>query len=54
MVEAGVELGLEPEFESRLAALADGHAQMLFRVGYAWDEAFASPRRPIDWVSEEV
>ena len=49
-----VQLGLERDFEGRLARLADGHAQMLFRVGYAWDDAFASPRRPVDWVSEEV
>lgn len=25
-------------------------AQMLFRVGYAWDPALPSPRRPLEWV----
>lgn len=25
-------------------------AQMLFRIGYPWDEMAASPRRPTDWV----
>lgn len=28
----------------------DRRAQMLFRVGYPWDRAFASPRRPLEWV----
>lgn len=47
-----LELGLEPEFGDRLAALlGDGRqAQMLFRIGYAWDEAKKSPRRPYAWV----
>ena len=45
-------LGLPQAFGGRLDRLADGHAQMLFRVGYAWDEPFASPRRPVAWVSE--
>ena len=48
------ELDLPPEFGDRLGALADGHAQMLFRVGYPIDDAFASPRRPVDWISEVV
>jgi len=25
-------------------------AQMLFRIGYAWDDAPESPRRPLEWV----
>jgi hypothetical protein len=25
-------------------------AQMLFRIGYPWDDALASPRRPLEWV----
>ncbi len=39
----------EPEFTElaqQLMGRNDVHAQMLFRVGYAWDDAFASPRRP--------
>jgi len=46
------ERGLTQEFGGRLDRLTDGHAQMLFRVGYAWDEPFASPRRPVEWTSE--
>jgi hypothetical protein len=45
-------LGLEPRFTRVLEELlgAERGAQMLFRIGYAWDEAFASPRRPVEWV----
>lgn len=47
-----LELGLEPVFGDRLRALLgdDREAQMLFRIGYAWDEAKKSPRRPFEWV----
>lgn len=43
---------LEPRFTRMLAELVgeDRRAQMLFRIGYPWDEAFASPRRPLEWV----
>ena len=46
-------LGLDPHFTSVLNELLgpDRGAQMLFRIGYAWDHAYASPRRPIDWVT---
>lgn len=37
-------------FGDRLAALVGEHAQLGFRVGYAWDAAGPSPRRPVDWV----
>jgi len=48
-------LGLEPRFTATLDALAGrSGGQMLFRVGHAWDAAFASPRRPLGWVAEEV
>jgi hypothetical protein len=45
--------GLAPKSTSLLAQLlgsTDRRAQMLFRIGYAWDDANASPRRPIEWV----
>jgi nitroreductase len=42
--------GLAPEFGARLGALAGAGAQMLFRIGVAWDEAGKSPRRPVAWV----
>ncbi|MFO0633887.1 MAG: hypothetical protein U0168_13645 [Nannocystaceae bacterium] len=42
--------GLPGAFGERLAALAGEHAQLGFRVGYAWDEFGPSPRRPVDWV----
>lgn len=43
---------LAPEFGDRLAAMVGDarHVQMAFRVGLAWDPAFESPRRPIEWV----
>ncbi len=48
-------LGLPPRFTEPLVALAGADGpQMLFRVGYPWDAAFASPRRPVGWVAEEV
>lgn len=45
--------GLPPKFAKRLNDLmgaSDRRAQMLFRIGYPWDEALKSPRRPVDWV----
>lgn len=44
--------GLEPRFGRVLEDLIgrERRAQMLFRIGYPWDEAFASPRRPLEWV----
>lgn len=47
-------LGLSPRFTDSLVALAGSDGpQMLFRIGYAWDAAFASPRRPVGWVTGE-
>jgi nitroreductase len=46
-------LGLGPRFTrvlQELAASDDARAQMLFRIGFAIDGAFASPRRPLGWV----
>jgi hypothetical protein len=45
-------LGLTPVFTKILRGFVgeDRRAQMLFRIGYAWDEAFESPRRPLEWV----
>lgn len=45
--------GLEPRSTRFLDGLvgAERRAQMLFRIGYAWDKAFASPRRPLAWVT---
>jgi hypothetical protein len=42
---------LAPRFGDWLRELAPGaaRAQMLFRIGYAWDSAFESPRRPLSW-----
>jgi hypothetical protein len=34
----------------QLMGSADRRAQMLFRIGYPWDDANPSPRRPIEWV----
>ncbi|GAB4540594.1 MAG: nitroreductase family protein [Haliangiales bacterium] len=47
------QLGLEPVFSDLLAELSGGDrgVQMLFRVGYAWDSANKSPRRPLAWVT---
>lgn len=45
--------GLEPRFGTALDSLmgeTGRRAQMLFRIGYAWDQAYASPRRPLAWV----
>lgn len=47
------QLGLPPDFGPRLAALCRqgvSSAQMLFRVGVAWDAPGKSPRRPLAWV----
>jgi hypothetical protein len=46
-------LGLAPRFTrvlQELMATGDRRAQMLFRIGFAIDDAFASPRRPLAWV----
>ena len=46
-------LGRAPRFATILNSLmgaSDRRAQMLFRIGYAWDDALKSPRRPIEWV----
>lgn len=45
-------LGLEPVHTARLSALLkeESRAQMLFRVGTAWEPAKRSPRRPLAWV----
>ena len=46
-------LGQAPRFATILNTLmgaSDRRAQMLFRIGYAWDDALKSPRRPIEWV----
>jgi hypothetical protein len=44
--------GLAPRFGDQLHELAPdaARAQMLFRIGYPWDDAFESPRRPLAWV----
>jgi len=46
-------LGLPPQSTTVLNSLIGvpgRRAQMLFRVGYPWDAAPASPRRPLPWV----
>ena len=46
-------LEIEPQFTSVLTELMDDdsrRAQMLFRIGFPVDRAFASPRRPLSWV----
>lgn len=44
--------GLPPRFGAVLSAIVgkDRRAQMLFRIGHPWDDAFQSPRRPLEWV----
>lgn len=47
-------LGLPLTFTTQLRQLLGSSAmgaQMLFRVGYAWDRATRSPRRPLAWVT---
>lgn len=46
------ERGLPPRFGRFLESLVgEGRrAQMLFRIGYPWDDASKSPRRPLEWV----
>lgn len=46
--------GLEPRFGAQLEEFTgpDLNAQLLFRLGYAWDDPLRSPRRPVDWVVE--
>jgi nitroreductase len=43
---------LEPRFSRVLEGIVgpERRAQMAYRIGYPWDRAFASPRRPLDWV----
>jgi hypothetical protein len=46
--------GLDPRFTSVLGGLlgqGGRRAQMLFRIGYPWDVALESPRRPLAWVT---
>lgn len=50
-------LDLEPRFTTSVAEMIGDDArgsQMMFRVGYAWDAPFHSPRRPVSWVAEEA
>jgi len=45
--------GLDPRFTGVLGGLvgqSGRRAQMLFRIGYPWDVALESPRRPLAWV----
>lgn len=44
--------GLTPRFGPTLAELVgrERRAQMAFRIGVPWDDASASPRRPLAWV----
>lgn len=46
------QLGLAPDFSLVLRELTGPGqgAQMLFRIGVPWDNALASPRRPLEWV----
>ena len=46
--------GLPGELSAALDALVPNgrQAQMLFRMGFAWDDAPPSPRRPVEWVAE--
>ena len=47
--------GLSPQFGARLDAFTGQdhrRAQMLFRIGYPWDDARPSPRRPLAWVRQ--
>lgn len=46
------QLALEPVFTRALEALVGGpsRVQMVFRLGYSFDEAKRSPRRPLEWV----
>ncbi len=44
---------LPPRFTtvlSRMLSNQGRRAQMLFRIGYPWDRALESPRRPLEWV----
>ena len=46
--------GLAPRFTGVLDALVGAQGQrgqMLFRLGYPWDPALESPRRPLEWVT---
>lgn len=45
-----MELGLPNTFTDALNELSGPGAQMLFRVGFALDDAPKSARRPVDWV----
>ena len=50
------QLGLTPTSKEKLRGFMDGRAdletQFIFRVGFPWDVALSSPRRPVDWVVE--
>ncbi len=56
MADRELQLEVAPRFGDELASLAGSQLDpaMLFRVGYAHLEAYASPRRPVEWVTEEV
>jgi len=51
-----LQLGTQPHFGPRLAELVgdDVFPQMPFRLGYAWTSTHRSPRRPVDWITEEI
>lgn len=46
------ERGLPARFGGYLESVVGRgrRAQMIFRIGYAWDDAAKSPRRPLEWV----
>jgi hypothetical protein len=46
------ERGLPARFGANLESVVGRgrRAQMIFRIGYAWDDAPKSPRRPLEWV----
>lgn len=51
-------LGLPPRFGAILDTLVnhqppspESGVQMIFRIGYPWDNAMSSPRRPLAWVT---
>jgi hypothetical protein len=50
------ELGLDPVFGRRLQAYVAEEVSplMVFRIGYALEETFASCRKPAEWVAQEV
>lgn len=56
MADNEITHGLEPRYQSVIENIVPegSDPQMFFRVGYGWNDAFASPRRPVEWVVEEV